>query len=847
MVVGTYDANTADPKVWGAVSPAQFLPSQAPDGPDRLDEVVVDDETFLGFSGDLAATSFRALDATTVHASGVPDLREAVEAATVTTASSGGSTPKVLVTSGLPAFLDALDPDLADVAAAAFAVTAALVLLAWFALFLVVSATSEERSGEVALAKLRGMGARSTFLFGLAEPLVLILVAVPVGLALGYAVNAFITGIAMTPGTDTAITESALLALAVGFLGGVVAATLASRRILTAPVIEQLRRTGGRRARLARSVAVDAFAIALLAAGIYQLRRGGTDVLALLTPSLIALTMGLLAVRVLPRLARVEVARTRGSRRVAGFVASSNIARRPAGLRTVVLLSLAVGLTVFAVDGWAVASANRDTVAPAEIGGWEVLHVRSYSPGSLLTAVRAADPSGTQALAAVSSTDGTRGGLIAVDASRLGAVAAWDAAWTGSSRDEIGSLLHPPQVAEPIPLEDELSIDLEYAPAAGSGAVNLAVAVRDAGGLPHTVGLGELRPGTSTYRADLTRCVDAPCTLEAFIVTPSPLASTAAGTVTISGAQDSGGDVDLTSAGSAGWRSGATSLLVRIPPVADVSVEEPGRLVTSFDVEGASAAVEVADHPTELPVFRGSDAVVSEGVDTGPKVTILDGHAVPAQVLGSGVLPRKLRTGALADLPFALEAMGSAPTLLDYQVWLSPDAPPSIRAELEAGGFEVLDVDSVEERLTELAQGSAALALRLFLIAAVVALLIAAGTVLAGTYISARRRAYELAAMRSLGAHHRVLVRSGRLEQLALAVTGVALGAVAGLLGAALTLPNLLASASVDNPTPWFGPAWLPVLATIVGVLILLALVAEVGARRTARLAQPDLLRAVQE
>ena len=73
--------------------------------------------------------------------------------------------------------------------------------------------------------------------------------------------------------------------------------------------------------------------------------------------------------------------------------------------------------------------------------------------------------------------------------------------------------------------------------------MNLAVAVRDAGGLPHTVSLGELRPGTSTYRADLTRCVDAPCTLEAFTVTPSPLASKAAGTVTISGAQDSGGDV----------------------------------------------------------------------------------------------------------------------------------------------------------------------------------------------------------------------------------------------------------------------------------------------------------------
>ena len=846
-VVGTYDAATADPAVWGLTSPAQYLPAQDPMGPDRLDEIVVDDETFGSGVADFAATSFRALDAATVHASGLPALRQAVESVGAANAASAGTGPRTVVSFGLPAFLDGIEPELADVAAASFAVTAALVLLAWFALFLVVSATSDERSGEVALAKLRGMNARSTFMFGLAEPLLLLLLAVPVGLAAAYAINVLIVDKAMAPGTDTTITTSAMLALAVGFLGGVVAATLASRRTLTAPVVEQLRRTGGGRARVARSVAVDAFAIALLAAGIYQLRRGGSDALALLTPSLIALTLGLLAVRLVPRLARVEVARTRTSSRVAAFVAASNIARRPAGLRTIVLLSLAVGLTVFAVDGWAVASANRDDLAPAEIGGWEVLHVRSASAGALLTAVRDADPSGTQALAAVATSPGSSGGLIAIDAARIGAVSAWDPSWVGTSREEIGALLHPAQVVAPISLQGDLSLDAEFEQAAGSGAVEFEASVRDAGGLLHTVDLGELRPGTSTPTAQLPMCDDAPCTLEAFTFTPTPLASKAAGTVTISGAQDANGDADLTSVGTDGWRSGATSLLVTIPPVATVSVEESGRLVTSFDVAGQSAAIEVADHPTALPAFVGSDSVTSGGLSTGEKIDSLDGRAVPAQILGSGVLPRKLRAGALADLPYALGVMGSVPNSLDFQVWLAPDAPSSIRTTLEAGGFEVLNVDSVDERLAELGRGSAALALRLFLIAAIVALVIASGTVLAGTYISARRRAYELAAMRALGANNQVLVRSGRLEQLALTLIGTALGLTAGLVGAAITLPNLLSSASVDNPVRWFGPAWLPVLATIAGVLLLLGLVAEVGARRTARLAQPDLLRAVQE
>ncbi|NHW87703.1 hypothetical protein, partial [Escherichia coli] len=86
--------------------------------------------------------------------------------------------------------------------------------------------------------------------------------------------------------------------------------------------------------------------VALAAAGIYELTRGGADALALLAPGLVALAVGLLAVRVLPRIARVEVSRTRGSARLASFLASRNIARRPSGLRIVVLLSLAVGLAV---------------------------------------------------------------------------------------------------------------------------------------------------------------------------------------------------------------------------------------------------------------------------------------------------------------------------------------------------------------------------------------------------------------------------------------------------------------------------------------------------------------------
>ena len=97
------------------------------------------------------------------------------------------------------------------------------------------------------------------------------------------------------------------------------------------PVLDQLKRSGGTRAALARSVGVDAAAVAVAAVGVYLLRRGDDDPVALVTPGLLALGAGLLAVRLLPLAARAAVRRTSASARVASFLAFRNVARRPGG------------------------------------------------------------------------------------------------------------------------------------------------------------------------------------------------------------------------------------------------------------------------------------------------------------------------------------------------------------------------------------------------------------------------------------------------------------------------------------------------------------------------------------
>ena len=272
------------------------------------------------------------------------------------------------------------------------------------------------------------------------------------------------------------------------------------------------------------------------------------------------------------------------------------------------------------------------------------------------------------------------------------------------------------------------------------------------------------------------------------------------------------------------------------------------QMTLKLDLDSHSdAAVEVADHPVALPVMQGSDIASDPNISKEfPVLPGLDGRFTPITVTSTGVLPRLLRNGSMADLGYALDAMGAAPNPLDYQVWLSSSATPEVRASLAKAGLDVVSTETVDGRVAQLDRSGGALALRLFLLAALVALVLGAGTLLANAYVVIRRRAYELAALRALGAPHAVLVRAARREQVTLALTGVLLGSAAGLWAAGVALPPLLASTS-DGPPPWYGPAWLPVVALVAVVLVLLAVVADVGARRTVRRARPELLRQVQE
>ena len=84
-------------------------------------------------------------------------------------------------------------------------ITAQLLLLAWLLLFLIVADAAEARGPEVALAKMRGRGRWRTLTFSLAEPVLLLAVALPAGVLAGWAITTGLGHILFRPGTPVGL------------------------------------------------------------------------------------------------------------------------------------------------------------------------------------------------------------------------------------------------------------------------------------------------------------------------------------------------------------------------------------------------------------------------------------------------------------------------------------------------------------------------------------------------------------------------------------------------------------------------------------------------------------------
>ena len=836
-IAGLYAPKNPNDPYWGR---GGFFAAGMPDGESslpRVDAVFAADEADITLPGALPSVylDYR-LRADTVRLDDVGRLR--VDLASFETAVNGA---QLQLSTALRGVLADIDADAAALGRTVPIVAVPLILLCWFVLFLLVAALTDERSPEIALAKLRGFSLRRAARFGRAEAVALILLAAPVGVVGGLGMVELAARSMLGRGVHVELRWPVLAAALLALLAAFVAIRLAGARTLARPVLALLRRVPERGRR--RAGLVEGAIVALAAASLVAAVSDQTAPLALLAPALLAVVAGVIAARLLGLWSRMRVRSLARHGRVPALLAHAQLSRRPLGQRLIVVVTVAVALLSFAATAWDVAAQARRDVAADSVGADRVVEVGAAHPAALVAAVADADPDGG-AMPVVRVTErygNSTVELLGVQSDRLAQVAVWRG-HDGSELADVAARLRTQQ-APPLALDRLVRVDA--AVGGLSGRLTLAAIVAPAGEPARTVQLGALVAGSRRYSAQLDGCT-AGCRLLGLAISR---AATGAGPVTahvrIEAIATQSGPVGAGFEAAGRWRANsarAPRATVRVQPGAALTVElsstDPGDVV-----------VEYIDTPDVLPVVLAGATPADDEDATEFTFPAFGEQPQAFSVVGrESALPRVGRRGLLFDLDYAVRSAQRTSTLADntrlnYEVWAGPQAPADLTARLAAAGLQIFGETSIDAELDQLSRGAPALGLRLYLIAGAAAVVLAVGAVLLTAYIGAQGRRYELAALRVAGVRPRVLRRGLRREYLHLLGLPLVIGLAAGVAGAALMLPGIplvTVGTATGEITYEPGPGVLPIAVAVTVVGLLAAVVVVL---RTVRRATPDRLR----
>ena len=757
------------------------------------------------------------------------EVSQLASAMTAFSSSAALQQQQVLVTTGIPATLQAVQASWRAVEIPVVLITAQLLAACLLLLFLSVGDAIDARGHDVSLAKLRGRGGWQTIMFGMSEPVLLLAVALPAGVLVGWAATAAFSRVLLRPGTAVVLPPQAWAAAGLATAGGLLAVVLAARRTLRRPVVEEWRRSGRKPA--GRGWIADAVLATAAVAGLLELAVSGQigsarhGALGLLVPGLLGLAIAVIASRLLPLACRSAFARTSTGGGIGLFLALRHVARRPAGTRTTIVLATAFALSTFAVTAWAVDRNNEHLVAAAEVGAPVVLTVGVPAGKSLGTIVDHADPGGRMAAAVdrYTSLSSSNSGLtvLAVDPQRFARVAAWRPGFTTRPPAELAQELAPRAPAPVILSGSALRVTVDVHALTPPGSVLSADVTT--GASPVILGPLPAR-GATTLTAPLVGC---PCVLQDLDLTPPVhfLQSPVTGSVTINAVQVRG---------AAGWVPAAPGLL------SAAARWRPGHLDNPPDrVTGSAAGLGwkfaghrhqdtlllSANRPSPLPAVVSS-AMLSHGEQLASGVG-LDGSPLELRVISAAsVVPGSPQAGEIVDRRYAELAAAENFPDASQQVWLAPGARASIEPRLKAAGLRVLSVSTTASVAAGFARQGPALASVLFLADAAAAALLAAGAAVLGLYVSARRRRYEYAALSASGVATGTLRRAVLTEMALVLGFGVIIGIGSGLLAAVLalrTVPEFLVTPTAPLS---YVPAAAPLVVLLGGAVVLLGVAA---------------------
>ena len=848
-IVGVYVPRSTDDPFWFGVD--YFDAAVASEGPDTVDSVFttrtgvakLPDETLLRASLDYP------LDVSAIRLADVPRLR-----ADLTTLDRRyGDSGDIGLTTRLGTVLDSVDRQQRLVGRGTLLVTLQLCLLGWLVLFQVLLEAIESRSAEIALAKLRGQSTWQTIRFGLGPPVLLLAVAVPFGVAGAVAAARAFAATVLLPGTPVILTWQSLAAAGAAFVGGLLAVLVSARRVLTRPVLMQWRRTTERSGGGRASVALDAVLVVAAIGGLVALRagsgapaRGGADLLA---PGLLVLVVALVGTRLMPVVVAGTLPLTAGSRRLAVFLATRQVVRRPAGLRLAALLTVAVGLATFGIAGQAVGTGNRIARAQAELGASTVLTVQDETGHDPISITRHADPRARWAMAAATwLPDGglsVLGTVLAVDGPRLAAVG--DPARGGAPLDVLGRTIGSSNLP-PLALHGTgvvARIRADGVRPSGAPQVRFDL-VSDSGHLVEAEST-PLRNGHHEYTAAIP-CADG-CRL-AGITWDRPYAVTRSigGSAVVEALSSTSGAGTTALDGRFGVRGAWRPARPNGTATDTVTPSASGVRDRFTSRDGGYGGIVYASSPQPIPAVASPAGVTTPGDGRGLRVEDgFDSEAAFAVRRTTPVLPVVLDQGVLMDVSALEDQLPDFASSARWQVWVGRHAPADRSARLRRAGLLVEDVHTEADRVALLGRQGPALSLLLLLATAIVGAVLAAGGTAISVGAASRRRSYEAAALQTVGVSSRQLYGAAFVEQLLLLGTAVLLGVPGGVLAATIALPVIPEFATPTRVQLVFTPPTAPLVAfTVVFVAVVLA-VGAVAARSVLRSATAGRLREAEE
>ncbi|WIM98940.1 ABC transporter permease [Actinoplanes oblitus] len=719
---------------------AGHLPQTATYGP----IVAADPGFFTGASGGWLIRP--ALDSPTLAS--VRRAVEHAEATGTTLPETTGLGTSATVSTGLPVLADRLVR--ADLVRRSTLVTPLLlvVVLGGYALSLVAVLLAESRRGETALLRARGASRRQLAGLAALEASGLVLPGVLAGPPLAVA-------LVRPQAPDARLDAGVWLVAALVGLGGVLALSLPAMRRGGTYVAET---AGRKRLSTVRRAGLDLVVVALAVLGWLQLRQYsaptgagglGIDPLLAAAPTLGVLTGAVLAVRLLPPVARFAAGRlNRGRARSALFGTWQAGRRAHAGPMVMVALAVAAATVSWCLA--ATAQQSRVDQAVQQTGA----DLRLVETGGAAPAGRAGELAALPGVRAV--------------------VPAW--------RDFV-PLTAGEEPAELIALDAAAGRDVVQArdDALGGPPAELLGKLAAAGGPGQA---GTLRPGRISSSAPLHtiailtggRRVDL-----GFTDRGRPRSFTAAGPGLLGFKVEGTGRWRITSQEGT-WR--ATDQAGSLVDPVDGAYQVTGGLTVAF--QAAWKPVPIAITPAVQAAF-GKISFLNIG-RAGVPVTVV---AVINRMPGTGGGAAILADRAALDA----RLFGGFGVVHDTnEWWLSGTAP-------DAAGLSGLRVlDRRQLATTGDAYGTAA---RIALSgAALGAMLLAVAGIAADARATARHRSVELAVLHTLGAGPRLLARSLIVEQALLAGLGALAGLGVGLLVAAAMAPLLVLTPAAGRPEP---------------------------------------------